>query len=347
MPFSKFKGRIWGNFRSLSLFFVCLSLIHPPLTLAENKAPNILQQSRIIMGTNVEIIIPHPDSRQARTSIEEAFQEIEKVDRLMSTYRADSEVSELNRQAGKKACRVSPDTLTVIERAIYFSHLSGGAFDITIAPLSRLWDFKLQKIPPADDINKAIKKIGYQKIKIIPASAEVFLSAPEMAIDLGAIAKGYAVDKACAVLEKRGLVNYLINAGGDLRGQGEKGKGQPWIIGIKHPRLKDELLAKIHLSAAALATSGDYEKFFIKNGERYHHLLDPFTGQPARECQSTTVMAPCAMDADALATTLFILGPDQGMSLISKLPHVHALIVDRRGRVLLSPNWPKGTIHPP
>ncbi len=106
-------------------------------------------------------------------------------------------------------------------------------------------------------------------------------------------------------------------------------------------------MAKLHISAAALATSGDYEKFFIKNGKRYHHLLDPFTGQPAQKCQSTTIMAPCAMDADALATTVFILGPDKGFALINKLPDIHALIVDQRGRVLLSPNWPKGIIHPP
>lgn len=346
MPFPKFWKIIFGCPKLLSLFIWPFIVLYPP-AFAQNKEANILQQSRIIMGTNVEIIVSHTDPRQAMIGIAEAFQEIEKVDRLMSTYHQDSEVSELNRQAGQKACRVSADTLAVIERAIYFSHLSRGAFDITIAPLSRLWDIKLQKIPAAESIKKAIRKIGYQKIKIKSASSEVFLSAPGMAIDLGAIAKGYAVDKACAALAKRGLVNYLVNAGGDLRGQGEKGKSQPWVIGLKHPRLKDELIAKIHLSAAALATSGDYEKFFIKNGERYHHLLDPFTGQPAQKCQSVTIMAPCAMDADALATTLFILGPDQGFALIAKLPDIHALIVDRRGRVLLSPNWPNGIIHPP
>lgn len=347
MSFLKFWKIILKHLKLLSLFFLWPSIFLYPSALAQNKEGNILQQSRIIMGTNVEIIVSHTESRQAMIAIEEAFQEIEKVDRLMSTYRPDSEVSELNRHAGKKACRVSPDTLRVIERAVYFSYLSGGAFDITIAPLLRLWDFNVQKVPATEDINKAIKKIGYEKIKIMPASSEVFLSAPEMAVDLGAIAKGYAVDQACAALDKRGLVNYLVNAGGDLRGQGGKGKGQPWIIGLKHPRLKEALIAKIHLIAAALATSGDYEKFFIKNGERYHHLLDPFTGQPARNCQSVTIMAPCAMDADALATTVFILGPDQGLALIAKLPHIHALIVDRRGQVLLSPNWPPGIIHPP
>ncbi|MGB9700232.1 MAG: FAD:protein FMN transferase [Thermodesulfobacteriota bacterium] len=347
MTFSKGGGKI---FLSLNfLFFFCLGpfIAQPPLAFAQNKDPLIFQQSRIIMGTNIEIIISHPEPRQAKIALEEAFQEMEKIDRLMSSYRADSEVSELNRQAGKKACRVSADTLRVMERAIYFSRLSGGAFDITIAPLLRLWDFKQQKIPAAEQIKKALKKIGYQKINIKPAASEVFLSDPGMAIDLGAIAKGYAVDQACTALVKRGVANYLVNAGGDLRTQGWKEKGQPWIIGLQHPRVKDALIAKVHLSAAALATSGDYEKFFIKNGERYHHLLNPLTGQPSHQCQSVTVMAPSAIDADALATSVFILGPDQGFALIGKLSDIHALIVDQRGRVLLSPNWPKGIIHPP
>ncbi|MGQ9693246.1 MAG: FAD:protein FMN transferase [Thermodesulfobacteriota bacterium] len=347
MSFSKFWKRFFWSLKLLSLVFLWPSIILYALALAQNKDPHILQQSRIIMGTNVEILIAHTEPGQARAGLKEAFQEIEKIERLMSTYRSDSEVSKLNLQAGKSPCRVSPETLAVMERAIYFSRLSGGAFDVTITPLLRLWDFKLQRIPTAEEIKKAMEKIGYQKIKIKPASSEVFLADPEMAVDLGAIAKGYAVDQACAVLKKKGLANYLVNAGGDLRSQGGKGKGQPWIIGIKHPRLKDDLIAKVHLSGAALATSGDYEKFFIKNGERYHHLLDPSTGQPARKCQSVTVMAPCAMDADALATTLFILGPDLGLPLIAKLPDIHALIVDRRGRVLLSPNWPQGIIHPP
>jgi len=347
MPFSKAGGKIFLSLKFLFFFGLGQIIAQAPLASAQNKNPIILQQSRIIMGTNVEIIISHTEPRQAKIALEEAFQEIEKIDRLMSSYRPDSEVSELNRQAGKKACRVSSDTLRVVQRAIYFAHLSGGAFDITIAPLLRLWDFKQQKIPAAEEIKKALKKVSYQKIEIKTATSEVFLSAPGMAIDLGAIAKGYAVDQACTALAQRGLANYLVNAGGDLRTQGWKEKGQPWIIGLQHPRLKDNLIAKVHLSAAALATSGDYERFFIKNGERYHHLLDPLTGQPARQCQSVTVMAPSAMDADALATTVFILGADRGMALVAKLPAIHALIVDQRGRVLLSPHWPKGIIHPP
>ncbi len=335
-------------FIAIKFFFCFWALATTPLlAFAQNNHLNLLHQSRIIMGTNVEIMISSGEPSLGVLALKKAFQEIEKIDRLMSTYRSDSEVSELNRQAGQKACRVSAETLTVIERAIYFSHLSGGAFDITIAPLVRLWNFRSQTVPAPEDIKKALKKVGYQKIKINRALAEVYLSEPGMAIDLGAIAKGYAVDQACALLRQKGLTNYLVNAGGDLRSQGTKERGHPWIIGIKHPRLKEALIAKIHLTGAALATSGDYEKFFIKNGERYHHLLHPLTGQPARQCQSVTVMAPSAMDADALATTVFILGPEQGLALIDKLPDVHALIIDQRGRVLLSPNWPAGIIHSP
>lgn len=327
------------------LFSFCLG----PSLLAFSPVPamHLFRQSRFIMGTPIEITISQIHPQQAALAAQGAFQEIERIDRIMSTYRADSEVSQLNHLAGKGGIKASEDTLNVLKRALYFSQLSAGAFDITIAPLLRLWDFKQKKIPAEEDLKKALRLVNYQKIKTNFKAAEVFLSEEGMAIDLGAIAKGYAVDKACTFLLQNGIENFLINAGGDLRGQGQKGPGTPWVIGLKHPRLPEALVAKINLVSAALATSGDYEKFFIKGGERYHHLLNPITGHPARQCQSVTIMAPTAMDADALATTVFILGPDQGLALIAKLPQVHALIVDRRGRVLLSPHWPPGIIHPP
>ena len=168
-----------------------------------------------------------------------------------------------------------------------------------------------------------------------------------MELDLGAIAKGYAVDRASAVLRKQGIDNFLVAAGGDLTVSGEKGSGIPWAIGIQHPRLPAELIAKLRPARAAVSTSGDYQKFFFQGGERYHHILTPSTGLPARECQSVTIMAPSAMDADALATSVFVLGPKEGFAILERLPDVHAIIVDQRGSVLLSPRWPAAALSPP
>jgi thiamine biosynthesis lipoprotein len=276
-----------------------------------------------------------------------AFREVERIDWLMSHYRQKSEVSQITRNAGERETAVSPETLEVIERALYFSRLSGGAFDITIGPVFRLWNFREAKIPEEKRLRENLKKVDYRKIRVDRAKSSVYLESRGMELDLGAIAKGYAVDRASIILRKEGVENFLVAAGGDLTVSGVKEKGVPWTIGIRHPRLPSELIAKLRPAQAAVSTSGDYEKFFFQGGERYHHILTPSTGLPARECQGVTIMAPSAMDADALATSVFVLGPKEGFALLERLPDVHAVIVDRRGSVLLSPRWPAGILLPP
>jgi FAD:protein FMN transferase len=336
---------VGGIFRiSLVLGFIFL-LAFPSLLLAQD--PRLFRQSRILMGTSVEITVSRVEPKTAEEGMEAAFQEVERINRLMSHYRPDSEVSQISRHAGQKEVRVSPETLEVIERALYFSRLSDGSFDITIAPVFRLWNFREGKIPEEEVLKENLERVDYRKIKIDRGRSTVFLEGPRMEIDLGAIAKGYAADRACAVLKKSGIGNFLVNAGGDLKVGGKKEKGLSWTIGIQHPRLPSEFIAKLKPEDAGLATSGDYEKSFVIDGERYHHILVPSTGMPARECQSVTILAPSAMDADALATTVFVLGPKKGFALIEKMPGVHAIIVDRRGSVLLSPNWPDGVLLPP
>jgi thiamine biosynthesis lipoprotein len=299
------------------------------------------------MGTLVEIVVSQAESKKAEEATEAAFREVQRIDFLMSNYREDSEISRINRNAGQKETRISPNTLKVIERALEFSSLSAGAFDITIGPVFRLWNFREGKFPEEKNLRENLKKVDYRKIKVDRLRSSVLLQEQGMEIDLGAIAKGYAVDCASAVLKEKGIKNFLVNAGGDLKINGAKEKGVPWAIGIRHPRLPSQMIAKLSPRQAGVATSGDYEKFFVKKGERYHHLLNPSTGTPARECQSVTVMAPSAMDADALATTVFVLGPGKGFSLIERMTDVHTIIVDRRGSVLISPHWPEGILLPP
>jgi thiamine biosynthesis lipoprotein len=322
-------------------------LFFPYASQAQTEKADFFRQSRILMGTSVEITVSQVDLKTAEEAMEAAFQEVERINRLMSHYRPDSEVSRISRHAGQKEVRVSPETLEVIERALYFSRLSDGSLDITLGPVFRLWNFREGKIPGEGVLKGNLERVDYRKIKIDRARSTVFLEGPGMELDLGAIAKGYAVDLASAALRKRGIENFLVRLGGEVKVHGKKEPGVPWIVGIQHPRLPSNLLVKLRVQNAAISTSGDYEKFFLREGERYHHILVPSTGMPARECQSVTILAPSAMDADALATTVFVLGPKKGFALIEKMPGVHAIIVDRRGSVLLSLNWPDGVLLPP
>ena len=328
----------------LSLFSL---LFFPPNSRGQGLDERNFRQSRMIMGTSVEITVSQTHSQRAEEAMAAAFREVERIDLLMSHYRPESEVSQITRQAGEKETQVSPETLEVVERALYFSRLSGGAFDITIGPVFGLWNFREGKIPEEKSLQENLKKVDYRKIKVDRAKSSVYLESRGMELDLGAIAKGYAVDRASAVLRKEGVENFLVKAGGDLAVSGAKGNGVAWTIGIQHPRLPSELIGKLRPSQAAVSTSGDYEKFFFRGGERYHHILTPSTGLPARECQSVTILAPSAMDADALATSVFVLGPQKGFALLEHFPDVQAIIVDRRGSVLLSPRWPAGQLSPP
>jgi len=337
--------RAHSAFRIFPLLGFILLFFIPPLLSAQDA--RLFRQSRILMGTSVEISVSQVGRDKADEAMEAAFQEVDRINRLMSHYRPDSEVSQISRHAGGREVRVSPETLEVIERALYFSRLSGGTLDITIGPVFRLWNFREGKIPDGEKLRENLKKVDYRRIQVNPSRSTVYLQDPGMELDLGAIAKGYAADRAGEVLKKSGVENFLMNAGGDLRVRGRKEKGTPWTIGIQHPRLPSEFIAKVQSENAGIATSGDYEKYFIKDGERYHHILVPSTGLPGRECQSVTILAPTAMDADALATTAFVLGPKKGFALIKEMPNVHALIVDRRGSVLVSPGWPAGVLLPP
>ena len=213
------------------------------------------------MGTSAEISISRAAPKEAEDAMEAAFQEMERVNILMSDYRADSEVSRITRFAGQKEIRVSPETLEVIERALYFSRLSEGAFDITIGSVFRLWNFREGKIPDDRALRETLKRVDYRKVKVDRAGPSVFLEERGMELDLGAIAKGYAADLAGTALRKKGMENFLIRLGGEVKASGEKEAGMPWIVGIQHPRLPSELLARIKARDAAISTSGDYQKF--------------------------------------------------------------------------------------
>ncbi|MFQ5676568.1 MAG: FAD:protein FMN transferase, partial [bacterium] len=238
-----------------------------------------------------------------------------------------SEIGRVNLNAGQRAVQVSPDVVKIILQARKVSLETQGAFDISALPLQRLWNFKSSnpRVPTKEEIAEKRHLVDFRAVVL--DSNTVFLPRPEMGLDLGAIAKGYAVDQAVAILKKDGYSDFMVEAGGDLRtvaGELTHGERKIWV---RHPRKPDEFFAVIKKDQCAVATSGDYERFFEKDGQRFHHIIDPVTGYPARPVVSATIIAEEAVIADAYATAVFVLGPDRGLELIEKNPGLEGLIV--------------------
>ena len=329
-PSSPFRKGGMG-YLSLILFFILMA--HP----SSSNSPHLLKYNQVAMGTVVEITLTGDDEVAAQKAALQALQEIKRIEYLMSPWVESSDVSRINRSAGKEWVDVSSETIAVIKKAQEVSELSEGAFDITVGPLVHLWRKAREKeVPPdTEEIRKIRSLVDYRDIRI-SNSGRVFLKKKEMSIDLGGIAKGYAVDRAFELLRTLGYKNLIVNAGGDLRVGGSKWD-QPWSIGIQHPRESQKIMARISISDAAIATSGDYEKFFMHQGKRYHHIFNPRDGLPAEGCQSVTIICKDGVTADAFATAVFVLGPEKGTFLCQRLQGVECLIVDKDGKTIFSP----------
>lgn len=284
------------------------------------------------MGTLVEITVAHRSEEIARAAIKDAMEELHRADDLMSSYRPESTISRINRQASSGKVHVEEEVFRLLQEAVSIGRQSGGAFDVTILPVAELWDFNRDgKIPDGASLAKNVKLVGYQNIEFDQDGHSVGFKKEGMGLDLGGIAKGWAVDRAMERIAARGVRNAIIDAGGDLRISGARPGRGFWRIGVQHPREPGQLLATFELSDTAIVTSGDYERFFISDGVRYHHILDPATGQPARGCRSVTVLAPTAAEADACATAAFVLGPEKGIAFLRERSGVRGLIVDAAG----------------
>jgi len=320
--------------RFLALF--CLSIALILLAGCARETP-VIKQSRLLMGTVVEIKVVGKDQAKAKEAINKAFDEIEKVNSLMSTYIEESEVSLLNREGEAK---VSKETLEVIEEALKISSLSQGAFDITVKPLLDLWKKAKNeaKLPLKEELNKTLSLVNFKNIEI--REDTVSFKVPGMKIDLGGIAKGYAVDRAIEALKEAGIENALVNAGGDIYVLGLRSSKKPWKIGIQHPREKNKILAKVKVTNKAVTTSGDYERYFTLDGKRYSHIISPKTGYPAGEVpMSVSIIAQNCALADALATACFVLGPDEGIKLIESLGQVEGMIIGSKMNISYSKGW--------
>ncbi len=278
------------------------------------------------LGTQAYIELWSEDAAQATQLISDVQAEFERINQLMSPYIASSELSILNRQAATAPVTVSAEIYQLLQQAKRISQISNGAFDVTFASVGFYYDYRARKKPDASQLQQARQYVNYQSIELLPNN-KVRYSQPGVKIDLGGIAKGYAVERAIALLTKNGIKHAQITAGGDSRLLGDK-RGKEWLVGIKHPRQEDKYAAQLPLANTAISTSGDYERYFIEEGVRYHHILDPKTGESASGLLSVSVLGADTTQTDALSTTLFVLGLQHGMALIEGIVGYEAIFID-------------------
>ncbi|GAC1351230.1 MAG: FAD:protein FMN transferase [Polyangiales bacterium] len=302
-------------------------------------APSVVTASYGAMGTAIAFKVWTDREPAARLAMDDAFQEIKRIEALMTTWSDSSEVSRINAAAGVASVEVSSDLLTVLRGAREMHEASHCVFDVSYYALKGLWHFDQDsnvQVPTDAEIRARLPLIDGRKIAVDEVARTVRLPRKGMAINLGGIAKGYAVDKAAAVLAEHGFTNAVVQAGGDLLVRGKKGN-DPWRVGIRDPRgAIDDSFAIASIHDGAFSTAGDYERAFVKDGLRYHHIMDPRTGFPARACRSVTVLAPDALTADELDDAIFILGPEQGLALLEKYPGSGAVIIDKDNKVIVS-----------
>ena len=301
---------------------------------------HVVERVGIAMGSELRLTAQTTDEAAARSVFDAVFAEFERLEALMSTWRPASDVSRINAAAGVQAVPVAGDVRAVLRQARQISEWTGGTFDVTFGALTDIWKFDQDQdnsIPSAEAARARLPLIDYRQIEIDDRAGTVFLRRQGMKINLGGIGKGYAIDRSLAIFRQAGLRDFMIQAGGDLYVGGHK-DGRPWRLGINDPRGRDgDSFATVDLTDSTFSTSGDYARFLIKAGVRYHHILDLSTGQPARLCRSVTIVSDSPVIADAIAKGVFILGPEKGMSLVERIPKLDAVIVSAKNEVFVSP----------
>lgn len=296
-----------------------------------------------VMGTEARVTLWTADTARAERAFAATKAEMERIERLMTDWERPgwpaSDVVRINKAAGKSAVKVSPETLSVIEKSLEMSKRSGGAFDITFAVMRGLWKFDEDldpKLPPTAEIERRRKLIDWREVVVDPGAHTVKLRRADMRLGLGGIAKGYAVDRCAAVLRSAGFGDFMVQAGGDLYVSGSKG-GVSWMVGVRDPRgPPNAIIGRMPIKDHAFSTAGDYERAFVLDGKRYHHIIDPKTGFPATASREVTIFAPTALLADALDDAVFILGPEKGLALVEGYPDCAAMIVDANNKVWTS-----------
>lgn len=291
-----------------------------------------VDRAEAMMGTEVSVRLWHEDAETAERAADAAFAEIDRIERMMSTYREDSLISEVNRHAAGRAVPAGEELYGLVETALRISRLTDGAFDITYDSVGRHYDFREGTRPDASTIEEELALLDYRLVTLVPGERAIRFGREGVRINLGGIAKGYAVERAARVLAAAGVGHAIVTAGGDSRLLGDRG-GEPWVVGVRDPRAEQGVAVRLPLVDEAISTSGDYERYFEEDGVRYHHILSPATGEPARGVYSATVVGPDGVLTDALSTSVFVLGVERGLALVERLPGYEAIVIDAAGRM--------------
>ena len=297
----------------------------------------VLKRTQMHMGTLVSITAIGTNDQAVNDAINAGFQEIKRLEQLLSTWIPESELSQVNTFAGVKPVRVSPETLTVVRRSLQVAELTGGAFNIALGPAISAWNISAEpRLPSAEELDAVRPLLAVRGIHADVWERTIYLDKVGMRIDVGGIGKGYAADQAVMAMKRAGASGGVVGLSGDIKTFGRLPDGKTFPVGIRHPRREGEVLLFVDLQDEAISTAGDYERYFDQDGIRYHHILDPATLQPARGCQSVSVVAKDGVLADGLDTGIFVMGPDRGMELVEHLTDVEAIIVDQAGKVYIS-----------
>lgn len=300
------------------------------IILSQHASAYWQKTSQNMMGTKVSIQLESQDKQQAQRCSEQAYQEVSRIEQLLSSYKPSSEISQLNQQAAQHAVKVSDETFDLIKKSIDLSKLTQGAFDITYASVGYKYDLRNHIKPSQKTIDQLKSAIDYRHVVL--NRPYITFNDADVKISLGGIAKGYAVEKASALLTACGIKEAIISAGGDSKILGDH-HGKQWVIGIQHPRNKEALALRIPLANTALSTSGDYERYYLDNGQRIHHIINPQTGKPSMASWSVSIIGDNATMTDALSTSVFILGEKKGLKLVNSLANIDAIIIDSHGKI--------------
>ena len=288
-----------------------------------------------MMGTEISVYLWHDDAAAGQAAVEAVFAEAVRIDNMMSTYKEDSILSAINRDAASGPVVAGDELYRLILRSLDISVLTRGAFDVTYDSVGQHYDFRERRRPSAEIIEDELQSIDYRFIMMHPDTQSIEFAREGVRINLGGIAKGYTVEQGVDILRNLGIRHAIVTAGGDSRLLGDR-RGKPWVVGVKDPRKDGEIAVRIPLEDDAISTSGDYERFFDEDGIRYHHIIKPDTGLPADGVHSATIVGPDAVITDALSTSVFVMGVDQGLRLIATLPDYEGIVIDATGRMYYS-----------
>lgn len=303
----------------------------------------MIKRDTVLMGSAFDVSIVAENEAMAESFIQQVFDEVIRIDLLISDWKPNSQISEVNRNAGIKPVKVDKEVFELTKRALYFSEITNGAFDITVASMDKIWSFDglMDELPTTEAIQKSLENVGYKNVILNEAESTIFLSKKGMKIGFGATGKGYAADKGRELMLKLGIKGGIVNASGDLASWGRQVDRKSWLIGLRDPFKNGAILRTFPVRNAAMCTSGDYQKFALIDGVRYSHIMNPKTGIPASGLTSVTVLGPEAETANGFSTSIMVLGVEAGLKLLESYSDYACLIITEEGDIITSKNYKK------